>query len=470
MIKPINLHLLRDYYGGECLGNQKNYESLSIDTRTIEEGDLFVALRGENFDAHDYLDQALEKGAAGFVIEKEKRSNLPSTESMPVWLVEDTTVALGYIAQYQREFYSKHLIAVTGSNGKTTVKGMLAAIFSAYVGKASVFATRGNLNNQIGVPLSLLELTKGIEYAVIEMGASGPGEIAYLSEMAKPTLALVNNVMPAHVEGFGSIDAIATAKGAIYESLTADGIAVVNGDDHYAEQWLIQNHHRKVCIFSATGQTDQKNVFARNRTRMRNGCYSFCLVCNDQSLVVKLGTLGEHNISNAVAAAACATSLGLDIEFLQKGLESYQGDPGRLQVLKGIRGCVLLDDTYNANPGSAKVAIDVLSEMEGEKILVLGDMAELGDEESKLHAEVGLYALEKNINQLLSLGAKASSSAQAFGENAAQFFEWEALVEFLSQRIHKNVSILVKGSRSSRMERVIKALQQSGEQDASLAC
>jgi UDP-N-acetylmuramoyl-tripeptide--D-alanyl-D-alanine ligase len=470
VIKPISLRLLAEQYGGEFIGTQKTFNSLSIDTRTISEGELFVALVGENFDAHNFLDLALKKGAAGLVIEKNRQSLLSSDISIPLWLVEDTTKALGYIAEYQRAFYSNKLIAVTGSNGKTTVKGMLSAIFSAFVGEASVFATKGNLNNHIGVPLSLLELTKGIQFAVIEMGASGPGEIGYLSRMAKPDIAMVNNVMPAHVEGFGSIDAIAKAKGEIYESLSADGIAVINGDDYYAEQWLIQNHHRNICIFSGSGLADKKNVYARNRLRMRNGCYSFCLTCDGGSLVVKLGTIGEHNINNAVAAAAVAFSLGLDIEFIGKGLENYQGDPGRLQVLKGLGDCVLIDDTYNANPGSARAAIDVLAGMEGETILVLGDMAELGKDESQLHAEVGIYALEKNINKLISLGNKASSSADAFGEGSAQFLEWEQLVEYLSKYVHSDVSILVKGSRSSRMERVIKALQQPGENNASLAC
>ncbi|MEO0442872.1 MAG: Mur ligase family protein [Pseudomonadota bacterium] len=254
MISQFSLTELAKQYGGDCIGSDKTFSSVSIDTRTLAPGELFVAIKGQRFDAHDYLDKAIEKGAKGLVIEVCSRAKLSNeviaAHELAVWLVEDGVKALGDIARYQRQLFAKPIIAVTGSSGKTTVKGMLRSIFAAFVGEHSTFATRGNFNNHIGVPLSLMQLNKNHQYAVIEMGASGPNEIDYLSSITRPSVALVNNVMPAHVEGFGSIDGIAKAKGEIYEGLGEAGVAVVNADDVYANQWLLQNKHRRIIVFS----------------------------------------------------------------------------------------------------------------------------------------------------------------------------------------------------------------------------
>ncbi len=475
MITAFTLQQLAIRYGGTVRDGFNHINSVSIDSREVAGSDLFVALKGDRFDAHDYLQQALDKGVTAFVVNKNAEEKLSKQEGIDVWFVDDTTVALGNIAQWQRDHFHKPLIAVTGSSGKTTVKGMLSKIFAVYVGEDAIFATKGNFNNHIGVPLSLMSIEKKHQYAVIEMGASGPQEIAYLTDMAKPTIALVNNVMPAHVEGFGSVDAIATAKGEIYQGLDEKGIAIVNGDDVYASQWLRQVETLKTTVFSmfesvlANGQ--QAQVRAKNIILLKNGCYSFCLVCEEQAVVVKLAVLGKHNITNAIAAAACAYSAGMDIEFIRMGLENFRGEAGRVQVVEGCNGSTLIDDTYNANPGSVKAAVDILAEMPGQTVLVLGDMGELGDEAEFQHQSVGQYAAEKNITHLFTLGKNSALAAKAFGSSAQHCSTFENLIEGLTKLAANDVAILVKGSRSSRMERVIHALKPSGDNNnASLAC
>ncbi len=475
MITTFTLQQLAANYGGEVCNGSNQLNSVSIDSRKVVNGDLFVALKGDRFDAHDYLQQALDQGVTAFVINKNAKDKIPEIDGMDIWLVDDTTVALGNIAEWQRDHFDKPLIAVTGSSGKTTVKGMLSKIFAVYVGEDAIFATKGNFNNHIGVPLSLMSIEKKHQYAVIEMGASGPQEIAYLTGMAKPTIALVNNVMPAHVEGFGSVDAIANAKGEIYQGLNETGTAIVNGDDVYAGQWLEQVKKLKTLVFSMTDNLlingKQAQIRARNINLLKNGCYSFCLVCEDQAVVVKLAVLGKHNITNAIAAAACAYSAGMDIEFIRMGLEKFRGEAGRVQVVEGCKGSTLIDDTYNANPGSVKAAIDILAEMPGRTVLVLGDMGELGDEAEFQHQVVGQYAAEKNIAHMFTLGKNSAFAATAFGSSAQHCSTFETLIEGLTELVADDVAILVKGSRSSRMERVINALKSSGDNNnASLAC
>jgi UDP-N-acetylmuramoyl-tripeptide--D-alanyl-D-alanine ligase len=463
MIRSISLQQLVTAYGGQLMGVSRLIHSVSTDTRSIARSDCFVALRGEQFDGHDYLQQALDKGVAIFVIEKSQRERLAQLDNISAWLVDDTTIALGQIAQLNRSHFSRPVVAITGSSGKTSVKGMLAEILGFFVGMDAVFATKGNLNNHIGVPLSLLSINRHHHFAVIEMGASAGGEIAYLSSLAKPTVAMINNVMPAHVEGFGSVDAIATAKGEIYSGLAADGVALINGEDAYAPQWFAQNRMRSVIIFSPSAQHPQAQVAARNYQLQRNGCYSFSLTCGDHAVVVKLQVLGKHNIANAVAAAACAFALGLNIEFIRKGLERFQSSPGRMRIVHGHNNCTLIDDTYNANPGSVKAAIDVLAEMPGKTILVLGDMAELGDEADAQHQLIGRYAAEKNIQQLFTLGNKSALTAAAFGTEAHHCDSLDVLINEVAKELSDDVAVLVKGSRSSRMERVIQALQSIGD-------
>lgn len=467
MIKSFDLSVLATNYGGKSLGPTHEFCSVSIDTRSVKSGDLFVAIVGEHFDAHDFLQEALDKGAAGLVILN--REYKVDVEGLPVWLVEDTTRALGHIAHYQRQFFNGSLVAITGSSGKTTVKGMLQAILSLAVGKELVFASRGNFNNHIGVPLSLMELMEQHRYAVIEMGASAVGEIDYLTKMTEPNVAMVNNVMPAHVEGFGSIEAIAREKGEIYEGLKEDGVAVVNGDDRFTQQWQQQNRHRRTLIYSLSEDGgDSRFLIAKKIKPSGNGCYAFDLELDRQIIAVQLNVLGKHNVVNALAAASCAIALGLNKEVIAKGLASFVGEPGRLQILKGLRGSTLLDDSYNANPGSFKAAINVLASLGGTTILVQGDMAELGEDSLKQHYDIGEYAAKKGIDYLLVLGRDSIASVEAFERNtikgeAVHFAAIEPLVMRLNSTIDGATTVLIKGSRSAGMERVVQQLMRNGE-------
>jgi UDP-N-acetylmuramoyl-tripeptide--D-alanyl-D-alanine ligase len=454
MINALSLSRLQANFGGDIVNGDVRFSSLSINTRELAAGDLFVALKGERFDAHQFLAAAIDGGACGLVVHESIEGAI-----LPQWIVEDTTLALGYIAQAHKEQFSGQLVAVTGSGGKTTVKSMLFSILSASVGD-QVFATHGNLNNHIGVPLSLLSLEQHHQYAVIEMGASAVGEIDYLTHLAKPDVALVNNVMPAHVEGFGSIDNIATAKGEIYEGLSETGVAVVNLDDHYASQWLLQNKQRALITFSASAAAD---VQAMNIQSTKEGCFSFTLRLRDVEYPVSLQVLGLHNVANALASSACALALGVAGDVIVEGLEVFSGVPGRLQCLKGVNGSSVIDDSYNANPSSVCAAIDVLADVSAKKIFILGDMAELGDTAIQAHQDIGLYGRDKNIDCLLSIGTYTKAASDCFAVNNFHFDEMDPLIDAAKAMADANTVFLIKGSRSSRMDRVVQALKQRGD-------
>ena len=485
MIKSVSLQKMINEYGGELVSAEALAEngdilidSVSTDTREINPGDLFVALAGDKYDAHDYLQEAIDKGAKAIVINAGARQKLKSLSlgSVLAWLVQDTVVALGQLAQYQRQFLAGTLVAITGSCGKTTVKGMLANIFIAALDPTKVFFTRGNFNNHIGVPLSLLAISCKHECAVIEMGASGPGEIKYLTSIAKPNIVMVNNVMPAHVEGFGSIDGIAVAKGEIYQSLVTGDTAVINADSDYASLWLdglAAQVDKKIDVIQYSVKNNKAaQVQASNIRKLKNGCYQFTLsAINPRSVInVQLSVLGAHNIANALAAAACAIAASIDIEDIKVGLENFKGEPGRLEIVDVEASFVLINDTYNASPGSVKAAIDILANVSSDSILVFGDMAELGDESESMHAEVGRYALEKNVNRLFAIGEKSIVTVDSFGAGALHFLCFDDLVLSLTKMISPDSTVLVKGSRSARMETVIDSLKSLGDAtDASLA-
>lgn len=488
MLKPIVLEVLAKEYGGSVLNGAYRFYRISTDTRTLSHGDLFVALKGSRFDAHDYLFQALNKGAKGLVINESCNKPLSFADDLAIWLVSDTTSALGFIANYQRRHFQHPVIAITGSSGKTTVKGMLREILSVRAGRERVFATKGNYNNHIGVPLSLLQINQNHRYAVIEMGASGLNEIAYLANMVKPDIALVNNVMAAHVEGFGSTDAIAQEKGKIYEHLSDQGCAIINIGDSYGKQWLSQNKQRKtITFFDGSENQKTKNLNGDVRTvnhyKQKNGCYAFSLVCGQQTTEVKLNVLGIHNTANAAAAAACAFALEIDIQSIREGLENFKNESRRLQLSEGFGGITLIDDTYNSNPGSMKAAIDVLASVPSKKVLVMGDMAELGEKKIEEHEAIGDYIAEKNIDYFLSLGECSKHTNEILAKKnvntkTGHYQNCDDLIKDLKKWLHKPASqfdnkhctVLVKGSRSSRMERVIQALQTDGGRDAGLAC
>lgn len=485
MIKPFSLQEINNTFGGELFASNslKNnndllIDSISTDTRAISAGDLFVALRGDNYDAHDYLQEAIDKGAKALVINESSRHQLNSLSigSVLVWLVKDTVTALGELAKYQRSFFKGVLVAITGSCGKTTVKGMLASIFIAKLGAAKIFSTLGNFNNHIGVPLSLFAMSDEHECAVIEMGASGPDEITYLTSIAKPNIVMVNNVMPAHVEGFGSIDGIAVAKGEIYQGLVSGDAAVVNADSAYAQLWLDglarQSDNNIMLVQYSVENNQAAQMQANDIFKLKNGCYKFTLLCLDSvsKITIQLSVLGEHNIANALAAATCAYAAGVDLENIKAGLEKFKGEAGRLELIDCGQDFVLINDTYNASPGSVKAAIDTLASGEGESILVLGDMAELGDESDSLHAEIGRYAIEKNITRLFAMGEKTKITVNSFGVGALHFSSFDSLVSDLIKIISSGTTVLVKGSRSARMETVVDSLKTLGDAaNASLA-
>ncbi|NVK44235.1 MAG: UDP-N-acetylmuramoyl-tripeptide--D-alanyl-D-alanine ligase [Oceanospirillaceae bacterium] len=432
-------------------GEDLDVVRVSTDTRQIEAGDLFIALRGERFDAHAFVAEAQQKGAAAAVVDH----SLPL--EMPQLVVADTRLALGRIAQYHRDSFTGTLVAITGSSGKTSVKEMLASILA---GAGPTLATRGNLNNDIGVPLTLFRLEPGHRYAVIEMGASGPHEIDYMTRLARPDVAILNNAMGAHLEGFGSLEGVVRAKGEIFNGLSDEGIAVVNADDPHAEVWLAQLSGRKVLRFGL--ERDDVEVTARNLFRQDNGCYGFDLEIGGQAEPVRLQVLGRHNVANALAAAAAAHAAGLAPGQIAVGLGRFEAVPGRMKPLVGPGGCRLIDDSYNANPGSVKAAIDMLADMPGARALVLGDMAELGTGAAAQHAGIGRHAAEQGIESLFGLGPLSGEAVEAYkaagGRDAVAFRDREHLINHLKGLLHDDLTLLVKGSRSAAMEKVIEGL------------
>ncbi len=429
--------------GGESL----QVTAVSIDSRTVQPGQIFVALRGERFDAHDFADEVVRRGAAALVCSRDV--NVP----VPVLKVSDTEIALGRIGAYHRSLFGGTVVALTGSAGKTTTKDMIAALLAAV---GPVLATRGNLNNEIGVPLTLLSLEANRQFAVIEMGAGKPGDIEYLAQMARPQVALLTNALPAHLERLGSLEEVARTKGAIYAALPVDGIAVLNADDPFAAYWAGVIGARRTLRFSALGAAGAE--LRASSIRMQDGCARFCLELPGEQVAVRLAVLGVQQVANALAAAAVGHALGLPGETIARALESLQGTAGRMRRLHGDAGALLIDDTYNANPGSVRAAIDTLAGLDGTRVLVLGNMAELGPDAPALHRACGVHARERGIDHLLATGQHAADVAAGFGSGAAIFGDREELIAAARTFDRLGSAILVKGSRSAGMESVITAL------------
>ncbi|WP_317930923.1 UDP-N-acetylmuramoyl-tripeptide--D-alanyl-D-alanine ligase [Halioxenophilus sp. WMMB6] len=438
--------------GGELLGSDASVSSITTDSRSVQPGDLFVALKGDYFDGNEFAATAVEQGAVAVLVSREQ-AGLAASQI----LVADTTDALGDIASWHRQQWQKPLVAITGSCGKTTVKGMVAAILSEM---ATTLATEGNLNNHIGVPKTLLRLAPEQQFAVIEMGASAIGEIDYLVNLAKPQVALVNNVVPAHLEGFGSVEAIATAKGEIYQGLADDGVAIINLDDHFAGQWLQEIGERNWLGFSLVDHS--ADLYATDVHIDKGGRASFELCSKVGKVAIDLQILGRANVANALAAAACTVPLGATLATIKSGLEKFSAVPGRLCLYEGVNGCWVIDDSYNANPGSVKAAIDVLAELPGKRLLVLGDMGELGAEAKAAHKEIGRYAKTAGLDGLLTAGPLSELAAQEFGEQAQSFINNAALSESLINELDASVVVLIKGSRSAGMESVVQAILKEG--------
>lgn len=426
--------------------------AVSTDTRSIVAGDLFVALRGVRFDAHDYVGGAIGKGAVAAVVDHEVDPELPQL------VVADTLQALGQLGAFNRECFAGPVFAVTGSSGKTSVKEMLAGMLAQ---RGETLATRGNLNNEIGVPLTLLRLDAEYRYAVVELGASAVGEIARTTRMTVPAVAVLTNALGAHLEGFGSLDNIVKAKGEIFEGLDEQGVGVVNRDDPHADVWLdkLRRLGRRALTFSIDSET--ADVTAVDLELTEKGSYAFTLVHGSEQVRVKLGVIGRHNVANAAAAAAAWVAAGLPLEDAKPGLEAFKAVPGRLcpHVLGG--GALLIDDSYNASPGAVRAAIDALMSLPGPHTLVLGDMAELGEDAVALHADVGSYAAERKVDCLLTTGTlmrHAAVAAAAKGCEARHYPAFEDLVSELESLDRQTGVVLVKGSRSAGMDRAVKAL------------
>ena len=427
---------------GELIGADAPVDAVSTDTRSVEPGQLFIALRGARFDAHDFVPDIAD--AAGAMVE-----HLCDT-ALPQILVDDARLALGRLARAWRERLNVVVIGLTGSNGKTTVKEMLASILAEC---GSVIATRGNLNNDIGLPLTVLGIRDAYDFAVIEMGANHPGEIAYLTRIARPQVALITNAGPAHLEGFGDIEGVARAKGEIFEGLGADGIAVINADDAYADYWRGLNHGRAVLTFGIEQPADFRGK------RSDDGAILH-IECPLGTIDVPFALSGQHNVSNALCASAAASAVGASAAAIRDGLHHMRAVGGRLQEKPAHRGARLIDDSYNANPASTRAAIDVLAARTGRRWLVMGDMGELGGDAPSLHADIGRYASDAGIDRLYALGEMSRMAAEAFGPEGRHYADWKALAEAVDEALADDVTVLVKGSRSMRMERLVSAWEE----------
>ncbi|KAF0814834.1 UDP-N-acetylmuramoyl-tripeptide--D-alanyl-D-alanine ligase [Andreprevotia sp. IGB-42] len=421
------------------------FSRVTTDSRDIRAGDLFIALKGERFDGHAFAADALARGAVAVVVE----AGLAGGNQI---VVADTLVALGVLARYWRNKIAPVVVAITGSNGKTTVKEMTAAVLAHCMGSEAVLATQGNLNNHIGVPLTLLSLRAGHRYAVVEMGMNHFGEIDYLTRMAEPDVALVNNAGSAHLEALGSVEGVARAKGEIFAGLRKDGTAVINADDAYAELWArLANGNKQVTFGVKTAEVCAREV-TLDAAESR-----FILSTPHAEAQLLLPVPGMHNISNALATTAIAHALGIPLNRIADGLESYHGVKGRLQAKVAFNGARLIDDTYNANPDSMKAAIDVLVNAGSASVLVLGDIGEIGSDGPALHAEIGAYAKARGVAALYTLGEQMQHAADAFA-GARHFDDVDALIAVLRASITADSAVLVKGSRFMRMERVVDAL------------
>lgn len=418
---------------------------VSTDSRDIKPGYLFVAIVGERFDGHDFVKEAQAQGAVAAVVNR-----MVDGVNIPQFVVPDPLLALAKIAAAHRQDMHCPVIALTGSNGKTTTKEMIAAILPV-----PSHATKGNFNNHIGAPLSVLQLNSQHRYAVFELGANHPGEIAYTVGIVHPDVTLINNIAPAHVEGFGSIDGVAQAKGEIHQGLSTAGTAIVNDDDAYAHFWDSFLLDKKVLRFSIEHTAD---IYAEDIRLNEQGCGQFSLILPNGCTDIQLQVPGLHNIRNALAAASCCYAVGIAIKDIQKGLNHFSGVKGRLTVIAGKNNVTVIDDTYNANLRSVLAALEVLAAYPGKKIFVFGDMGELGDWAIQHHQEVGLAARRLGIDLLLSYGSYTKLTAESFGLGGHYFASQDKLAENLIKEISPGAVVLVKGSRSSAMEKIVHKL------------
>ncbi len=447
----MKLSLAAEMLGAPLHGTDAELMAVSTDSRAIAAGDLFIALRGERFDAHEFVPQVAAAGAAGAIVAVDAVAGLKDC-GLPLIAVPDTRLALGHLAAAWRARHALPLIAVTGSNGKTTTKDMIACILQAAFGDA-VLATQGNLNNDIGLPLTLLKLRAHHQAAIVEMGMNHPGEIGYLTRIARPSVALVTNAQRAHLEGMGSLEAVAREKGSIYDGLGSDGVAVVNADDPQAGLWRSMNAGRRVVSFGLDAAAD-----VHGTVRLHGLENELQFTTPEGAGAADLALPGLHNARNALAAIAATFAAGVPLAAIDRGIRAFKGVKGRLQRRAGLNGAVVLDDTYNANPDSMRAGIDVLAATIGRKVLVLGDMGEIGEAAGQYHDEIGGYAKSAGVDVLLALGDASAIAARNFGDGARHFRKIEELIEALRPELTAGTTVLVKGSRFMRMERVADAI------------
>ncbi|HET9693588.1 MAG TPA: UDP-N-acetylmuramoyl-tripeptide--D-alanyl-D-alanine ligase [Steroidobacteraceae bacterium] len=449
MIKR-DLETLAAASGGVLHGANAGFGRVMSDSRAIEPGALFVALAGERFDGHDFLGEVAQRGAAAALVSRRTEAPLPQV------VVPDTLAALSRFANAWRRSFRGPVVGITGSNGKTTVKEMTGAVLGEL---GPCLVTEGNLNNHIGVPLTLCRLDAAHRCAVIEMGANHLGEIAHLAALAEPDVGLVINAGPAHLEGFGGIDGVARGKGELFEALDTEDTAIINADDRFAAFWHgLARRAGRVVTFGVRERADVAASNLRSRLGDSGFVTSFELATPEGKRTIELALAGEHNVMNALAATAAAMAAGAGLDAVQRGLQSMRAVAGRLEIKQARGGARLIDDAYNANPGSLRVGLRALADVPGERWLVLGEMAELGEEGPRLHAEMGAYARECGITRLLAVGAGTRPAVEAFGTAATWHPSIDELIATLLAEVHAGLTIYVKGSRVNRLERVTAAL------------
>lgn len=453
---PLHLSELATILQAPLVGEDRLIESISTDSRTLEGATLFLALKGPNFDGNQFLAEVAAKGAVALIC------NQQPPVALPYILVPDGRIALGQLGAALKQRLAPKTVAITGSAGKTTVKEMLAAILSQ---QGPVLATAGNFNNDIGVPLTLLRLTPEHQYAVLELGANHPGEVAYTTALVKPDVALITNAAASHLEGFGDVYGVARAKAEIYSGLTDSGSAVVSLDSDFSDYWLAQVRQQACQTFSL--QNPAADFYASDIGLDASGCAHFLLHSPQGNAQIQLKIPGRHNVANALAAAAAALGLGLNLQQVQRGLLGMQAVKGRTNLLTPKAGLKIIDDTYNANVESVKAAIDLLASYSGFRGLLLGDMGELGADARLYHEQIGDYAKKAGINLLFTVGVLSQSASDRFGVTGAHFSQQQTLVEHLLPIIagQQDVTLLVKGSRSARMEKVVQDLLERCQQE-----
>ena len=431
----------------ECvpLDSDLTFTGITTDSRQISPGMMFAALPGETFDGHNYIKQAEECGAVAVLVCCEVETTLP------VLLVADVLTALGKLAAHWRQQCPAKVVGITGSNGKTTVKEMIASILRL---KGAVLATDGNFNNELGLPLTVFRLETSDDYAILEMGASNPGDIAYLADIAQADIGVITNIGPAHLQGFISVEGVAQSKGELYASLPADGTAIINAAEPWVDLWQSINKAGTVSFFNGD---DESHI----HTRQTEDEVVICTPVGEYSLQLRLP--GHHNLANAMAATAVCLALGASPAEIKTGLEAVKPVPGRLSLKQSQSGWTVIDDTYNANPASLYAALQVLAKQNGEPWLVLGDMKELGADSRKMHAELGDAARILGVKRLFALGEASAATVDAFGDGAVHFSNMEELIKFLRKQLKTGVACLVKGSRSMGMEHVVNAISNGGE-------